>query len=170
MATFDFESNTRYEFAAGNDFAIALERLNAEAESIAKSAIYEGAKVVADAMNKAIDNIPEDKFRFLKSGEKISSVTESEKKDLKESFGITPISPDSWDGWNAKIGFDGYGSTPTKKYPKGVPNQLVARAIESGSSVRTKYPFVRNTVNRTKKEAVEAMDKTVDEEIKKLMG
>ena len=48
-------------------------------------------------------------------------------------MGISPIKHDG-DYINAKVGFDGYGSIPTKKYPKGVPNQLVARSVNSGTS------------------------------------
>ena len=61
-----------------------------------------------------------------------------------------------------KIGFDGYDS-------KGVPNQIKARVLESGSSRQKKRPFVRPALKATKKEAEDAMAKIVDEEIKKIM-
>ena len=59
---------------------------------------------------------------------------------------------------------------PTKQYPKGLPNQLLARAIESGSSVRQKKPFVRPAVTATKKQAIAEMEKIIDEEVEKSMG
>ena len=37
--------------------------------------------------------------------------------------------------------------------------------IESGSSVRKKNPFIRKAVNRSKKKALEAMQKKFDEKI-----
>ena len=106
---------------------------------MAKKAIYQGAKVVAD---------------------KISSGIPKDTGDLEKSFGITPIERDKDGNWNAKIGFDGYDS-------KGVPNQLKARAIESGTSKIQKRPFVRPAVNATKTKAVEAMKKIIDEETEK---
>ena len=101
-----------------------------------------GAKVVADRIST---NIPKD------TG------------DLAESFGVTPITMDENGDWNAKIGFDGYDRD-------GVPNQLKARAIESGTSRLIKRPFVRPAVNATRAKAQAEMKRVIDEEIKKTMG
>ena len=92
------------------------------------------------------------------------------KKDLIESFGVTPISRDNQGNHNAKIGFDGYGSMPTKAYPKGLPNQLLARAVESGSSVRAKTPFVRPAVRASKSKVESTMGQIMTKEIKRIMG
>lgn len=158
----------RMTFSATEEYEFKLSRLSYSSPEIVKAAIRAGARVVADAIRKALDALPTDKFRYLKDDEKYKGPTEREKADLLASFGITPVTRDKNDNWNAKIGFDGYGSMPTKKYPRGVPNQLVARSIESGSSVRKKTPFVRNTVNRMKKAAQDAMAHVADEEIEKL--
>ncbi len=158
----------RMTFRAAEEYELKLSRLSYSSPEIVKAAIAAGAKVVADAIRKALEALPTDKFRFLRDGEKYIGPTEREKADMLESFGITPIQRDRDDNWNAKIGFDGYGSLPTKKYPKGVPNQLVARSVESGSTVRKKTPFVRNTVNQVKKTAQDAMAKATDEELEKL--
>lgn len=129
-------------FKGGDEYALKLSRLATGSEVIAKKAIYQGAKIVADEIKK---RIPED------TG------------DLSKSFGVTPIERDSDGNWNARIGFDGYDS-------KGVPNQLKARAIESGTSRLPKRPFVRPAVNATRKKAIEAMKKVIDEETNKIMG
>lgn len=60
---------------------------------------------------------------------------------------------------NVKLGFDGYNGMKTKKYPKGQPNVLLARSIESGSSIAKKRPFVAPAVRKTKKAAEETMAK-----------
>ena len=159
----------RISFKSGDDYSLKLSKLSTNIESVAKKAIFAGAKIVADEISNNIEALPEDKFRFLNEGEKFTGVPKMQKEDLRSSFGITPIDRDKDGNWNAKIGFDGYGRVPTKKYPKGLPNQLLARAIESGSSVRTKQPFVRPAVNATKKKAVEAMKKIIDEETEKIM-
>ena len=160
----------RMTFKAGKEYAIKLSKLATGQEEIAKKAIYAAAGIVADRIKANLNALPEEKFRYLRDGEKFVGVPERQKKDLIDSFGITPITTDSKGNWNAKIGFDGYGSTPTKKYPKGLPNQLLARAIESGSSVRQKKPFVRLAVNATKKKAQAEMEKIIDKEIEKIMG
>lgn len=160
----------RISFKSGDEYALKLSKLATNSEEIAKKAIYQGAKVVADKINQNLNALPEEKFRYLRGGDKFSGVPEQQKQDLKDSFGVTPIQRDKDGNWNAKIGFDGYGSIPTSKYPQGIPNQLLARSIESGSSVRQKRPFVRPAVNATKKKAVEAMKKVIDEETQKIMG
>lgn len=158
----------RISFKKGDEYALKLSKFAAGADEVAKKAIHAGANIVADRMKAGIKSLPTEKFRYLRDGDKFRGVTESQKKDLEESFGITPIAKDKNGDLNAKLGFDDYGSFPTKKYPKGVPNQLLARAVESGSSVRYKTPFVRPAVNASKKPAVTEMACVIDEEAKKI--
>lgn len=147
-----------------------LQKLSGRTEEVAKKAIYAGAKILTDEIRSNLENLPEDQFRYLQEGEKFNGVPKDQKKDLEESLGVTPIKRDKHGDWNAKIGFDGYGSFPTKKYPKGVPNNILARSIESGSSVRQKTPFVRPAIRKKKKEVLAAMQTVVDEEISKMGG
>lgn len=147
-----------------------LKKLSGRTAEIAKKAIYAGAEILTDEVRKNLDNLPEEQFRFLSEGEKFNGVPPEQKKDLQDSLGVTPIRQDKSGDWNAKIGFDGYGRYPTKKYPKGVPNNLIARAVESGSSVRQPTPFVRPAIRAKKKEVLAAMQAAVDEEIRKTGG
>ena len=65
------------------------------------------------------------------------------------------------------VGFVGYNSIKTKKYPKGQPNRLIAASVNSGSSVRQKDPFVRRAQQGTRAKCVQEMQDTVDAEIEK---
>lgn len=136
---------------------------------ISKEVVKAGAQPVADQIRKNLQGLPEDKFRYLNKDEVFIGVPKQQKKDLLDSMGITP--PDiNFDGnANIKVGFDGYGSMPTRKYPKGVPNQLLARAVESGSSVRKKTPFIRRGANKAKGLAESEMQKKLDEHIEVIM-
>lgn len=149
------------------EYAAKLNKLGSNADIIAKKSIYKAASIVADEIKKNIKKIPLDNGYGTES-DKIRGVSNKQKADLIDGFGITPIKFDEYGGINAKIGFDGYGSIATKKYPQGVPNQLLARSVESGTSFREKTPFVRPAVNKARKKAIETMDKTIEEEIKKL--
>lgn len=159
----------RYAFKAGNEWALKLSRLATNQKQVAGKAIYAGAKVVADKIKSNIEALPEESFRYLHGDDKFSGVPKEQKKDLAESFGVASIDVDKNGDYNTKLGFDGYGSQPSKKYPQGLPNQLLARAIESGSSVREKQPFVRTAVTATKKTAQAEMARVIDEEIEKIM-
>lgn len=150
-------------------FQVSMDRLGEAADGICKMAIYEGAAIMADQIKKNLDALPTDKFRYLRGGDKFAGVPEPQKQDLKNALGISPMKQDENGDWNAKIGFDGYGSTETDKYPGGVPNSLLARAVESGSSVRAKTPFVRPAINGARNKAKKAMADKADEEIKKII-
>jgi len=157
----------RIEIRGFDELELQLSKL-ADPE-LAKDVVMAGAQPVADEIRKSIEALPEDKFRYLKKNEVFTGVPKQQKQDLLDSLGITPPDIDFDGNTNTKIGFDGYGKIPTKKYPKGVPNQLLARAIESGSSVRKKTPFIRKAVNKSKKLAEAEMQKKLDEKIKIIM-
>lgn len=132
-----------------------------------RDAVHEGAGIVADAIRSELESLPEEKFRHLDYDEKFSSVPTSQKRDLIDGFGLSPIRDK--DGFvHAKAGFEGYGHYPTNTYPQGIPNEYLARVVESGSSVRDKNPFVRPAIKKSRKEAIEAMEKSIDENIKKI--
>lgn len=156
-------------FPGQEEFGEKLRQLEAAfmSDEPLERAVAKGAKPVADEIRNRLGGVPAQKFRRLYGDDQFTSLSESEKADLLASFGLTPVKNDK--GYiHTKAGFDGYGSHPTKSYPQGVPNQLVARAAESGSSVRQKHPFVRPAVNATKNEAIREMEKSIDEDLKKI--
>ncbi len=148
-----------------DDLMDRLSSLGDNAEKAARHIVYEGAKVVADGISKAIQDLPEDKMRYLQNGDKFDVLTKENKEDLQKGLGVSKIETEGGET-HAYIGFAGYGSVSSKKYPKGLPNAMIAQAIESGSSVRAKHPFVRPTVNKLKGEAQSRMQQALDEYIK----
>ncbi len=159
----------RMTFMAGDDYAVKLSRLGMSTGQTAKKALDAAAAIVTDKVRENIKALPEERFRYLRHGDTFEGVTKTGKQDLLDSLGFTPVAVDKKGNTNIKVGFDGYGKFPSKKYPKGLPNQLLARSIESGSSVRKKIPFVRKAVRATKQAALQAMEKVIDEETKKIM-
>lgn len=159
-------------FKNQSDYFLKLKQLEVHfvKDSTLEKAVHAGADIVTDAIRGNLESLPEESFRFLDvyAGEHFDDVPTGQKRDLVEGFGLTPIERDKNGFLYTKAGFDGYGSFPTNDYPQGVPNALIARAVESGSSVRDKTPFVRPAVNATRKEAVEAMDAVIDGELKKI--
>ncbi len=162
MAKMTFHDQSKY-----HDKLRELEKVFAKDAAIEK-AVHSGAKVVADGIRDNLENIPEDGFKRLKPGEVFTGLSSEQKQDLENSFGLTPISRDKNGFVHTKAGFDGYGSFPTPSYPQGVPNALLARAAESGSSVREKTPFIRPAVKATREKAVEAMGDSIDETMKEI--
>lgn len=153
----------------GEEYLLKLSRLSQNADRIIKSAIYDGADVVADAIQESIQALPEEHFHKLREGDRFTGVSPTQKRALSQGFGLAHMEQDS-QGWNTKAGFAGYMEEgKTKKYPNGLPIPLLARSIESGSSVRQKHPFVRTAVNSSRDKAVEEMETTINVEIQKTM-
>lgn len=125
--------------------------------------VYAMAEVVADRVRANIQVLPtvsnEANIATYRQG--YSRLSDPEKQGLLDGFGVSPMQDDG--GYkNVKLGFDGYNSVKTKKYPNGQPNALIARVTESGSSYRQKTPFVRPAVNASRKEALEKGREAVD--------
>lgn len=145
-----------------------ITELGAAGEAIGRMAVYDGAKVIADELRKKINGLPTEDNRLLIDGDKFNVITARDKTDLVNSMGVSGIMSEA-DGVRTVIGFAGYGRRKTKKYPNGLPMAMLARSIESGSSVREKHPFIRKAVNAKKKEAIRAMIERAEYQIKTTM-
>ncbi|MBD5151563.1 MAG: hypothetical protein HDT16_03490 [Oscillibacter sp.] len=138
----------RIAFKNGDDFLLHLLQTADRSEEMIKKAIHEGARILTNEIRANLE-------RNLEGSTQSTGA-------LAESLGITKIEKDETGFWNAKIGFDGYDEN-------GVPNQLKARVMESGTSKIQKRPFVRPAVNAKRKAAEAAMERVIKEEIKKTM-
>jgi hypothetical protein len=141
-------------------------RFGADEPAIAKEVVLAGAQPIADGIRNNLKNLPVDNFKRLQDDEMFNGLSKEQKEDLLDNLGIAPPIVDTYGNTNTKVGFQGYGRYPTKKYPKGIPNALLARSAESGSSVRKKMPFVRPAVNKYKKVAIKKMQDKICEKLK----
>lgn len=147
-----------------------LQRVEKNTPEVIGKVVYEMAGIVADEVKANIEALPvsPDAEALKAYGEKSKApITVSEKKGLEKGFGISPMLNERG-YYHVKLGFDGYNETKTKKYPQGQPNVMIARSIESGSSVRDKHPFVRPAVNAARKRAEERAKVIIDAEINAL--
>ena len=154
-------------FTGMEAYIARLEELEQKSEDISKLALYEGAKIAADEMRKSIDSIPVQEEWGTKS-DPAKGVKSEQKKGLQDGFGISAMRNDG--GYvNVHIGFHGYNSVKTKAYPKGQPNAMIARSVESGTSFLRKTPFVSRAVSKTKKLAEAKIKEVFESEIEKIM-
>lgn len=147
-----------------------LQKLGADTDSMCKIAVYEGAGVVADAVREEIKQIPDQNKPPTAAENGIyTGLYPDQKKGLEEGLGVTPITKE--DGiWSARVGFDGYNSRKTKKYPQGQPNQMIAASTERGTVYRIKTPFIKKAVQKCRKQAEQAMSAALDSEIQKIIN
>lgn len=138
-----------------------LTNLEFESEEMVKRAVYEGAKIVANAIKGNINS--------LSVGSGQGQLTAAQKEGLQRGMGISHMENRSG-SINVKIGFAGRNTQVTRTtYPRGQYNTTVARALESGTSTMRKQPFVNAAVMRSRAAAEQAMAKMIDEEIGKRM-
>lgn len=158
----------KFNFGGLDDYVSHLAHIGMNTEPCMKKAVFEGAKVVADAIRSEIEALPEDQENFHATSDyRTSGITSRQKDGLLNGLGISGI--ENNDGVvNCKVGFNGYNDVKTRAYPKGQPNVLIARAVISGTTYRVKNPFVSRAVKRVKAQAEAAMTSAFDAEFEKI--
>ena len=162
-----------------------LENFADASDGMLRATIYPGAKVIADEIRNAIEELPEidrtprdkssepkvrrpdnRKQRQRNHGKKQKGVTRLEKEGLLEGLGIAKM---RYNGslLNTKIGMDGYNKHVTEKWPKGHPNVMIARSVENGTSFRQKTPFISTTARANKHRAERHMKAEFDKQAAK---
>jgi HK97 gp10 family phage protein len=156
--------------ATGLDEAAAMfEKLGTEAGRIAAQSLYQGAGVIADAMNKAVGDIRTEPFRYARAKDDKRLPSPEEKEALRNRSGIAHFRG-SGSEIDTVIGFQNAGYTEIKgrekTYRKAVGQ--IANSINSGTSFMDKQPVFRRAMNTAKKAAQETIAKVANEEIEKL--
>lgn len=131
-----------------DNYVQSLESLLNNSQGMIGQAVYEGAKIVADAVMDNINAIPVGRY----------GIRGYQKDGLIEGFGISK-SQNSNGFINVKIGFEGYNVGPITDQP----NAMIARSLEKGTSWMKPIPFVTRAVNATKAAAEKAMADKLDE-------
>ena len=127
-----------WKFEGLEEYADLLKKLEYNSIGLCKACLYEGAKIIADAVKA---NIPVD------SG------------DLRDSMSLNAMKKQG-DFIYTQISFPGYDS-------RGIPNQLKANVLESGSSKQKKRPFIRPAMNAASQQAEQAIRIEMDQRINK---
>ena len=120
-------------------------------------AIFAGAQIVADAARGGIES--------LEVGDNPikGQITQVQKDGLLAGLGIASMQIKGTE-LNVKLGMDGYNA-------KGQPNSMILRSIEAGTSWgRPANPIVKRAVNKTRRQAEQAMVKAFEEAISQHMG
>lgn len=141
-----------------------LEQIEKDTDDILEESLKKGGGIVTDIMRSELNQL---KTSDESHTEGMRYARPEEKKGLLDALGYTPVKMNG-SKFDINTGFDGYNDHVTKKYPKGHANQMIANAINKGTSFIVAQPFINRTRNRAKKQAVDAMQKELDKEIKRL--
>lgn len=158
----------RIKFKGLEEYELKLSKMiSSDMKKIADKALVAGAAIVADEVKSRLTKLKSvPHYEAMNAAKKRNPtyLTNREKQGLIDSFGITKPGYDKQGFYNVKLGFDGYNDVKTKKFPGGQPNQLIARACESGSSAMIKQPFMRTAISASKKEAEQKMISILEKE------
>ena len=145
-----------------------LSKLDKDTVPMIGRALYEGGKVVADEFRREGEALPVVAPNVRGTSErKLTGLTSEQKRGLLQGLGIAKMR--SRDGvHDIKIGFDGYNSVHTKKYPGGQPNAMIARSVNTGSSFRAATHFADRAARNSKARAEKAMQQQFDKDLKKI--
>jgi len=152
-------------FKGLEEYSAKLNRLSAlSRDNIIGAAVYDGAKIMADAIKAELNALPTDEGHDRKK----AGPSQADKDAVIQGMGIAPMQDD--DGYlNVKVGFDGYDARPTPQYPRGHPIAMLARSIRSGTSWMEGHDFVKTAKAKSRPAAIAAMKQRVEREIEKIM-
>lgn len=155
----------RMEVTGVEDLIQKMDKIGEKGRDCASLALYEGARVTADAVGSAVQGIATEPFKYAAGGKKRKPSPE-EKAVLagakhgvaKFRKGITKV--------DTSVGYQnsGYGEINGKT----VPVPLIANAINSGTSFMQKQPFIRKAFSQSKGAAQAAIENKLREELDKL--
>lgn len=141
-----------------------LEKMDKEAPKIAAMALYEGAGVMADALNRGAATIRTAPFKYARQGTRLPSPEEKEIVQ-KAAAGIARFNKNGTEV-DTSVGFRNAGYAELAG--KMVPIPKIVNAINSGTSFMTKQPFVRKAASQASPKAMEAMREYIEEAFDKI--
>lgn len=144
-----------------DDFSLKISKLGNASAGLIRQSMFDGAAELKAAYAAEINALPAAEHHPLKEGQLMEGITETNRQDLLSGLYVRKFAKEGGQHYTV-IGFNGYGSpeTATKRYPNGLPNALLARSINSGSSVRRKNRFASRAKNNGQEAAKAAMAET----------
>lgn len=136
-----------------------LTDLNATAESVAAQGLYEGAGVMADELNRAVDSIKTEPFHYTVFGMRLPSP--EEKEIVKNAAaGIAKFHREGGAEIDTSIGFQNSGYAELDGKMKPIP--VIVNSINSGTSFMKKQPFIGKTARKAAPKASEKMKEVIE--------
>jgi hypothetical protein len=127
----------------------SFDKIASEVPRIESQALFDGAGLLADAVNAEISGLTE--------------LNKRQRKGLHDGLGIAGF----WSENGAtvtKIGFEGYNSIKTKRWPNGQPNAMIARSLIRGTSWMRANRFTARAAKKAREACIRAMQERVDRE------
>lgn len=152
----------KVEVKMPEDFLLKLSKLGDNTDEIVESCLEAGSEVVLSKVRSNLSSV-------IGGGTKYPSESTGE---LEASLGVTPAKVDNKGVHNVKIGFNEprrrqYAAKGKRSYYT-ITNAMIANVIEHGKHGQPPKPFLKPARTSSRKPAIEAMKRKLEEEIGKL--
>ncbi len=152
----------KVEVKMPEDFLLKLSKLGEKTDEIVESCLEAGSEVVLSKVRSNLSSV-------IGGGTKYPSESTGE---LEASLGVTPVKVDNKGVHNVKIGFNEprrrqYAAKGKRSYYT-ITNAMIANVIEHGKHGQPPKPFLKPARTSSRKPAIEAMKRKLEEEIGKL--
>lgn len=127
-----------------------LEKIYAEVPRIENQSLYDGAGILADAVAAEISGLAE--------------LNPIQRRDLLRGMGIARFWSENG-STVTKIGFEGYNSIRTRRWPNGQPNAMIARSVIRGTSWMKANRFTARAAKKARERCIGAMQERMDREL-----
>jgi len=150
-----------------DDLGRMLAQIGNRAQEVASCALFDGAGIVANALNAGIKKIRTEPFKYAPEGQ-TRLPSPQEKAALERKVGIARFRKDG-EGVDTLIGIS-YDSGYTQISGKQKAVSVIARSINSGTSFMKKQPVFRQAVNSAKAEAQNAIVSKAEKMFNEIIG
>ena len=139
-----------------------LNQLEERAPGVAAGALYEGAGLMADALNQGAQSIKTEPFHYVVFPGNITRLPSPEEKEIvtTAAAGIAKFNKSGTEV-DTSVGFRDSGYAELKG--KMVPIPKIVNAINSGTSFMRKQPFVRKSASKATPKVIAQMKKYIEE-------
>lgn len=140
-----------------------LTQMEEKAPAVAAMALFDGAGIMAEAVNKGAATIRTAPFKWASASRGESRLPSPEEQEIiqKAAAGIAKFNKNGTEV-DTSVGFRNAGYAELAG--KMVPIPKIVNAINSGTSFMKKQPFVRKAASTASPKALEAMRKRIEEE------
>lgn len=139
-------------FGGLDEYRAELEKIYAEVPKMVNASLYDGAAVLAEAVQSEIAGL--------------SELEEIQRRGLHDGLGVAHFWQEKGDTVT-KIGFTGYNQKRTKRWPSGQPNAMIARSLIRGTSWMRANRFTARAAKKASERCIGAMQTRFDIELQK---
>ena len=145
----------RMEVTGVADLIQKMDKIGEKGRECASLALYEGARVTADAVGGAVQGIATEPFKYARGGKKRKPSPEEKAIVAGAKHGVAKFRKNGV-SVQTSVGYQNAGYAVLNGKTKPIPQ--IANAINSGTSFMQKQPFIRKAFSQSKGAATAAIE------------